>query len=144
MKAYVLYISLILLLSTVLRCTATGSTASKVSFGDGKLVRDIEHIKGELGGLVEMAMTNMNLEHLEFYYFRLHDLNKDEILDGNELYAALSEGAVNFGLSEDNSAEKEKYLIEAVDHLLEETDANDDGLVTWLEYLAKTRDFVDM
>ncbi|CAK8678874.1 unnamed protein product [Clavelina lepadiformis] len=127
-------------------CTGTGVYDKQPTFQDGNMVRDLEHLKKELSGLVDVAVDSISYEHMEFYFFRLHDLNKDGSLDGNELYSALTETSSKVVLNIENATaeEKEKYFIDAVDVLLKETDENDNGLVSWTEYLSKTRSFIDM
>lgn len=71
-----------------------------------------------------------------FYFFGLHDYNKDGKLDGCELglafqgYEHLKDGSEQLDLIPQRDLE---YLI---DHALMEDDTDNDGYLSWEEYLA--------
>ncbi|KNE54527.1 hypothetical protein AMAG_17681 [Allomyces macrogynus ATCC 38327] len=83
---------------------------------------------------LEQLKKNSQLGHIdkndeEFYFFSLHDLNADEHLDGNELRAAFAEYTFD-------QAKTMNEIEAMVDHILAEDDADNDGRISWEEYLA--------
>ncbi|KAL3901987.1 MAG: hypothetical protein SGCHY_000168 [Lobulomycetales sp.] len=85
---------------------------------------------------VNEAMHHIDPDHKEhydaddddkYYYFSLHDLNHDSHLDGHEMREALylpQDGSISL-------AEAEKMI----DHIMEEDDHDNDGMISWEEYL---------
>ncbi|ORX81968.1 hypothetical protein BCR32DRAFT_232300 [Anaeromyces robustus] len=76
-----------------------------------------------------------NIEDDLLYFFTLHDYNKDSELDGNELFASFMDGF-------DPEVEEKKdlrYILEWVDHILEEDDIDGNGKISWSEYLASQK-----
>jgi len=76
-----------------------------------------------------------NSEDDLLYFFTLHDYNKDNELDGNELFASFVDGF-------DPTIEEKKdieYIMEWVDHILEEDDIDGNGKISWSEYLASQK-----
>lgn len=74
-------------------------------------------------------------EEMEFHYFKLHDYDGNNKLDGLELGAALTHFA-----EEDTSARAHNIALEddelssLVDQVLAEDDLNDDGYVDYYEF----------
>ncbi|KAJ3091393.1 hypothetical protein HK102_000716 [Quaeritorhiza haematococci] len=65
-----------------------------------------------------------------FWFFSLYDYNKDEHLDGHELRNAFTEY---------DKEDKDMQLIdveEMIEHVLREDDRDNDGKISWEEYLA--------
>ncbi|KAJ3137346.1 hypothetical protein HDU90_002133 [Geranomyces variabilis] len=68
-----------------------------------------------------------------YYFFSLHDFNKDHHLDGHELWNAFSSaGEMPPKDQRLTVADLEEY----VDHALKDDDIDNDGLISWEEYLA--------
>ncbi|KAJ3156872.1 hypothetical protein HDU86_003407 [Geranomyces michiganensis] len=68
-----------------------------------------------------------------YYFFSLHDFNKDHHLDGHELWNAFSSAGE---LPPKDQRLTVADLEEYVDHALKDDDIDNDGLVSWEEYLA--------
>merc|ERR1712228_694396 len=51
---------------------------------------DREHIMKDMEGVVNKPESEMSPEELQFHYFKLHDSNNDNLLDGWELMHALN------------------------------------------------------
>ncbi|KAJ3271021.1 hypothetical protein HDV01_007102 [Terramyces sp. JEL0728] len=68
-----------------------------------------------------------------FYFFSLHDYNKDGHLDGHELALAFQGyGVYDEPLTEEIPVADLEYMIE---HTLSEDDINSDGKISWEEFL---------
>ncbi|EGF80536.1 hypothetical protein BATDEDRAFT_25195 [Batrachochytrium dendrobatidis JAM81] len=67
------------------------------------------------------------------YFFSIHDYNYDGMLDGHELRLAFQ------GYEQDTGKEKAHIdladLETMIDHALAEDDTNNDGMISWEEYL---------
>ena len=63
------------------------------------LISFFSHIKDHLDGVVEMKQDPMSDEEQHFQYFKIHDYDNNNMLDGTELIAALThfhKGEFNF------------------------------------------------
>lgn len=57
---------------------------------DKNRVQDKEHIKEHLGGIIkEPDLNKMTDEELQFHYFKMHDSDNNNMLDGSELIKSL-------------------------------------------------------
>ncbi|XP_019643850.1 PREDICTED: multiple coagulation factor deficiency protein 2 homolog [Branchiostoma belcheri] len=157
------------LLHPPVRCHAHGAHGRTAvdekgnRFHDSNIVQDQEHIKEHLQELYDLDKKNiseMSAEELEFYYFKLHDFNNDSRLDGLEILTALShmmpyedmhevKAEIQQRLKEGKAppspqemqAEALVYYTELIDQVLQDDDFNNDGYLTYLEYvLARRRD----
>ena len=70
-----------------------------------------------------------------FYFFSLHDYNRDHKLDGHELALAF-QGFEFYNGTEFEESMNLVELEEMIDHALHEDDINNDGMIDWPEYLA--------
>ncbi|KAJ3327676.1 hypothetical protein HDU76_011343 [Blyttiomyces sp. JEL0837] len=80
-----------------------------------------------------------------YYFFSLHDYNHDGHLDGHELRVAFTEFETQIDDARGGRPDGEgkyakdrlpmKELEELIDHALEEDDLDNDGMVSWAEYL---------
>ncbi|XP_074652976.1 multiple coagulation factor deficiency protein 2 homolog isoform X2 [Tubulanus polymorphus] len=88
-------------------------------------VHDKEHIKDHLDGVVKKDPAEMTNEELEFHYFKLHDYDNDNKLDGLEIVKAITH------YSNDTSDDE---LTKTVDEILGRGDRDDDGFIIYAEY----------
>ncbi|XP_078000690.1 multiple coagulation factor deficiency protein 2 homolog isoform X1 [Glandiceps talaboti] len=122
--------------------TATGDASNK--FHDPSVVRDKEHVKEHLKGVAgEVDENEMSDEELEFHYFKMHDFDNNTKLDGLEMLAALSH-MIDHDIEMDDKLSQEietriGYYTEIIDKVLEEDDFNNDGYLTYLEYVVARR-----
>eukprot|EP00118_Oscarella_pearsei_P001939 m.8940 g.8940 ORF g.8940 m.8940 type:complete len:165 (+) comp20992_c0_seq1:72-566(+) len=107
---------------------------------------DKEHIQEHLKEMSDAKTEGMSSEELQFHYFKLHDYDKNDKLDGIELTAALT----HFDREDDHKGEgdsdgekgarhdipdiDEKDIIGMVDQVLEQEDLNGDGFVSYSEF----------
>ncbi|XP_078000691.1 multiple coagulation factor deficiency protein 2 homolog isoform X2 [Glandiceps talaboti] len=85
----------------------------------------------------------MSDEELEFHYFKMHDFDNNTKLDGLEMLAALSH-MIDHDIEMDDKLSQEietriGYYTEIIDKVLEEDDFNNDGYLTYLEYVVARR-----
>lgn len=69
-----------------------------------------------------------------FYFFSLHDYDKDGKLDGHELGLAFQGYEFYNGTTFEESLDT-KDLEFMIDHALHEDDSDNDGKISWEEYL---------
>ncbi|KAI8922935.1 hypothetical protein BC831DRAFT_473603 [Entophlyctis helioformis] len=81
--------------------------------------------------------TALDGEHDEdlFYFFSLHDYNNDGHLDGHELRLAFQGYEWNQGIETVDTTVDQADLETMIDHALAEDDVNNDGMISWAEYL---------
>ncbi|XP_002730789.1 multiple coagulation factor deficiency protein 2 homolog [Saccoglossus kowalevskii] len=124
--------------------TGTGRMDANNKFHDPSVVRDKEHVKEHLKDVAgEMDESKMSDEELEFHYFKMHDFDNNTKLDGLEMLAALSH-MMEHDLEDDGDLANEVktrmgYYTEIIDKVLEEDDFNNDGYLTYLEYVVARR-----
>ncbi|ESO09413.1 hypothetical protein HELRODRAFT_190486 [Helobdella robusta] len=129
---------------------------SKKSLHDPKIASK-EHITEHLEEEAHMNFTDMTADELEFYYFKLHDLDNNTKLDGLEIYKALvhsipeadfekysreylkklktTKNLSDEQLVEAKSDMKTKYYSNIVDNILDTDDVNFDGYITYPEFV---------
>ncbi|KAL7751950.1 hypothetical protein RI367_002474 [Sorochytrium milnesiophthora] len=119
-----------LLLLTLLALLLLAAVATQ-SKPDDQIVLNSNYITDKAKKEINEQLDKNNIEHAEkdedYYWFTLHDYNKDQHLDGHELRAAFS----------DYSMENKLSLKEAeknVDHIFEEDDLDNNGKISWPEY----------
>jgi len=134
-------------------------------FHDERVVRDKEHIQEHLKEEIGYNSTDdMSDEDAEFYYFKMHDLNNDTMLDGLEILGALThmlpyeelysksgnkeeeEGEKQYKTAEELKAAAEKrrdeameYYTSIIDKVLKDDDRDDDGMLSYREYMKARR-----
>lgn len=99
--------------------------------------RDKDHIMKDMEGVVNKPESEMSQEELQFHYFKLHDSNNDNLLDGWELMFALNHD------HNDSSADKKAMSDEEISNLLDpifrEDDRDQDGFISYSEFMASIK-----
>ncbi|KAI9349268.1 hypothetical protein DFJ73DRAFT_760640 [Zopfochytrium polystomum] len=126
-----------------------GGNYGDVHLGAETIRRKIrERIKKQMDGKTfnDMPMPDPSSEDDQYYYFTLHDYNNDEHLDGHELRVVFSdmEALTDQGRSGrpdmNGKLAKDRLTLEKVEELidsvLEEDDLDNDGAISWAEYVA--------
>ncbi|KAI9184132.1 hypothetical protein H9P43_003185 [Blastocladiella emersonii ATCC 22665] len=85
--------------------------------------------KNQFREKLKNSVGEIKPEDTEFYYFSSFDKNADEHLDGNELRDAF----LQYDYDEPTTLAE---IEEIVDGILEEDDHDNDGRISWAEYLA--------
>ena len=98
------------------------------------------HIKEHLKDEIDVKDENLNDEDLQFHYFKLHDSDNNNKLDGIELTNALthyhddenSKGGQQKSYSDDE-------IASMIDQILEEDDKDKDGYIDYAEFAASQK-----
>lgn len=97
------------------------------------------HLEEELSdGPVNKKVEEMNSEELQFHYFRQHDFDHNDKLDGTELMMSLSHHQRESGTN--SRAFNDDQLVGIVDEILKRHDKDQDGMMTFEEYVAPLKD----
>ncbi|XP_057316635.1 multiple coagulation factor deficiency protein 2 homolog [Hydractinia symbiolongicarpus] len=102
---------------------------------DSKHIQDKEHIKEHLKEQINVKEEQMSDADLQFHYFKVHDNDNDDKLDGIELANAMAH------YHDEEAGEKpedytEEELASMVDQILDEDDLNKDGYIDYPEFIA--------
>ena len=78
----------------------------------------------------------MSPEEQNFYYFKLHDLNNDNYLDGLEVIGSFDHTHEEENGQNNTQTERmaDADLTKLVDEILNEEDLNHDGFISYEEY----------
>ncbi|CAH1371236.1 hypothetical protein MTP99_012723 [Tenebrio molitor] len=110
---------------------------------DAQLLHDKEHLQEHLEEVInEPDLSKMTDEELEFYYFQVHDTDKNSKLDGLEILHAIFHTIHDDEKNEENGEDtnvdsKEEdfeYYVELIDRVLLEDDLDKDGYLSYPEY----------
>ena len=84
--------------------------------------------------MTDVKDENLSEENLQFHYFKVHDYDNNDKLDGIELANAMTH------YHDEETGEKaedytEEELASMVDQILEEDDLNHDGYIDYPEFI---------
>ncbi|ELT89659.1 hypothetical protein CAPTEDRAFT_159406 [Capitella teleta] len=132
-----------------------GEGDKPTGFHDSRVVQDQEHINEHLDGVAKMNASQMTQEELEFHYFKLHDFDNNTMLDGLEIFKALTHllpyddqddvqkvdprGKSAEQVTDERRKAEIVYYTDIVDNVLKEDDIDDDGYLTYAEYVLARR-----
>uniref|UniRef100_A0A674H9D1 Multiple coagulation factor deficiency 2, ER cargo receptor complex subunit n=1 Tax=Taeniopygia guttata TaxID=59729 RepID=A0A674H9D1_TAEGU len=91
------------------------------------------HIMEHLEGVIEKPEAEMSPQELQLHYFKMHDYDGNNLLDGLELATAISHVHKEEG-GEHTQAMKEEELISLIDDVLRDDDKNNDGFIDYAEF----------
>ncbi|GAB0086341.1 multiple coagulation factor deficiency protein 2 [Sergentomyia squamirostris] len=108
---------------------------------DVHLTHNDEHIKEDLQAinLQQTQVEEMSLEEKQFYQFKLHDDDNNDMLDGLEILYSANQHENSFHRIDHEKyydvAEYElKHIVDIIDTFIKEADVNDDGFIDFPEY----------
>ncbi|XP_059215336.1 multiple coagulation factor deficiency protein 2 isoform X1 [Centropristis striata] len=112
---------------------------------DKNMVQDKDHIMEHLDGVIDKPETDMTPQELQLHYFKMHDYDGNNLLDGLELATAITHvhkevwgiGGASTQLGErgeDSQPMKEEDLITLIDDVLRDDDKNNDGYIDYAEF----------
>ncbi|KAH6928783.1 hypothetical protein HPB50_019504 [Hyalomma asiaticum] len=94
-----------------------------------------QHIKQDVAKLLHLQTTGeLSAEEVYFYYFRMHDFDENNLLDGHELKVAMLHTIAHRPGAEEHSV-PEEAIAGYVDAALK-SDANQDGFISYPEIRA--------
>ncbi|KAI8507533.1 hypothetical protein Bbelb_149130 [Branchiostoma belcheri] len=103
------------------------------------MIQDKHHLKEHVQELTEEQISQMSPEELEWHFFKSHDSDKNLKLDGLEIMAAM-EHRSEYSYPPDPN-ERIEYYTGLVDQILEEDDTDNDGMMSYIEYVMSTRKY---
>ncbi|CAC5396745.1 MCFD2 [Mytilus coruscus] len=125
------------------------------TFNQRENVHNQEHIKEHLKEVVDKPEKEMTDDELEFHYFKLHDYDGNNKLDGVEVTKAIThfhdedegKGEGEHGAGEGNKNEhktppkvySDDELTSIIDMVMKEDDLNDDGYIEYFEFVTAQR-----
>ncbi|XP_072047682.1 multiple coagulation factor deficiency protein 2 homolog [Amphiura filiformis] len=110
-------------------------------FRNKQHIQDKDHIMEHLETIIDKPESEMSEQELQLHYFKLHDYDNNNKLDGLELIQALTHYHHDDDDHEGGDKKKkmtEKEMEELIDPILEEEDENGDGYIDYPEF-AKTQ-----
>ncbi|GMR59175.1 hypothetical protein PMAYCL1PPCAC_29370, partial [Pristionchus mayeri] len=107
-------------------------------FGVHNEVHDEAHLKEHLEDKIDIS--KMSDEQQKFYYFSMHDLNKDNMIDGIEIMKALAHDHESGKSGPGVAVNDEEGMIKMVDVVLNDSDYNGDGFIDYAEYIKKQKE----
>ncbi|XP_058242332.1 multiple coagulation factor deficiency protein 2 [Hemibagrus wyckioides] len=100
---------------------------------DKNMVQDKDHIMEHLDGVIDKPESDMTPQELQLHYFKMHDYDGNNLLDGLELATAITH--VHKEEKGQNSPPmKEQDLINIIDQVLRDDDKNNDGYIDYAEF----------
>lgn len=82
----------------------------------------------------------MSEEEKNFYYFKVHDTDNNDHLDGLEmLNAATHHGSHNHDEKMEKQIDELNHIVDVIDSFLEQHDLNNNGLLSYDEYQRMTK-----
>ncbi|KAM9317646.1 multiple coagulation factor deficiency protein 2 [Pholidichthys leucotaenia] len=100
---------------------------------DKSMVQDKDHIMEHLEGVIDKPEKDMTPQELQLHYFKMHDYDGNNLLDGLELATAISH-VHREERGENSQPMKEEELIALIDDVLRDDDKNDDGYIDYAEF----------
>lgn len=111
----------------------SGSRISHHSPLDKNMVQDKDHIMEHLEGVIDKPEKDMTPQELQLHYFKMHDYDGNNLLDGLELATAISH-VHREERGENSQPMKEEELIALIDDVLRDDDKNNDGYIDYAEF----------
>ncbi|EHB16155.1 Multiple coagulation factor deficiency protein 2-like protein [Heterocephalus glaber] len=100
---------------------------------DKHMVHNPEHIMEHLEGVINKPEVTMSPQELQLHYFKMHDYDGNNLLDGLELSTAITHVHKEDG-SEQAPLMSEDELISIIDGVLRDDDKNNDGHMDYVEF----------
>ncbi|XP_041107690.1 multiple coagulation factor deficiency protein 2 homolog [Polyodon spathula] len=100
---------------------------------DRERVQDREHIMEHLDGVIDKPESDMSPQELQLHYFKMHDYDGNDLLDGLELATAITHVHREEG-GENSHQMNEEELVVLIDDVLRDDDKNNDGYIDYAEF----------
>ncbi|XP_051945769.1 multiple coagulation factor deficiency protein 2 homolog [Xyrauchen texanus] len=100
---------------------------------DRNMVQDKDHIMEHLEGVIEKPESDMTPQELQLHYFKMHDYDGNNLLDGLELATAITHVHREEG-GDGSRPMREDDLINLIDDVLRDDDKNNDGYIDYAEF----------
>lgn len=100
---------------------------------DRNMVQDQDHIMEHLEGVIDKPEKEMTPQELQLHYFKMHDYDGNNLLDGLELATAITH-VHKEEQGEDSAPMREEDLMNLIDGVLKDDDKNNDGYIDYAEF----------
>nr|XP_057917290.1 multiple coagulation factor deficiency protein 2 [Doryrhamphus excisus]XP_057917299.1 multiple coagulation factor deficiency protein 2 [Doryrhamphus excisus] len=100
---------------------------------DKTVVQDKEHIMEHLEGVIDKPQKDMSPQELQLHYFKMHDYDGNNLLDGLELATAITH-VHREERGENSQPMREEDLMNLIDDVLRDDDKNNDGYIDYAEF----------
>ncbi|XP_036979753.1 multiple coagulation factor deficiency protein 2 [Acanthopagrus latus] len=100
---------------------------------DKNMVQDKDHIMEHLEGVIDKPEKDMSPQELQLHYFKMHDYDGNNLLDGLELATAITH-VHREERGENGQPMREEDLINLIDDVLRDDDKNNDGYIDYAEF----------
>ncbi|KAM8851587.1 multiple coagulation factor deficiency protein 2 [Synchiropus picturatus] len=100
---------------------------------DRNMVQDKDHIMEHLDGVIDKPEKEMSPQELQLHYFKMHDYDGNNLLDGLELATAITH-VHKEERGENSQPMREEDLIALIDDVLRDDDKNNDGYIDYAEF----------
>ncbi|XP_077351298.1 multiple coagulation factor deficiency protein 2 [Festucalex cinctus] len=100
---------------------------------DKNMVQDKDHIMEHLEGVIDKPEKEMSPQELQLHYFKMHDYDGNNLLDGLELATAITH-VHREERGEQSQQIGEEDLIKLIDDVLRDDDKNNDGYIDYAEF----------
>ncbi|XP_070498469.1 lymphotoxin beta receptor inhibitor-like isoform X2 [Chironomus tepperi] len=102
----------------------------------GNLMQEKDHIAEHME--VPIDTSKMTEQELQFHYFKMHDADNNNKLDGCELIKSLIHWHENDGKKELSEAYTDDQIENAIDSVINMMDKDKDGFITYSEFISST------
>ncbi|MBN3284051.1 MCFD2 protein, partial [Polyodon spathula] len=86
-----------------------------------------------LDGVIDKPESDMSPQELQLHYFKMHDYDGNDLLDGLELATAITHVHREEG-GENSHQMNEEELVVLIDDVLRDDDKNNDGYIDYAEF----------
>ncbi|XP_053189473.1 multiple coagulation factor deficiency protein 2 [Scomber japonicus] len=100
---------------------------------DKNMIQDKDHIMEHLEGVIDTPEKEMSPQELQLHYFKMHDYDGNNLLDGLELATAITH-VHREERGENSQPMREEDLINLIDDVLKDDDKNNDGYIDYAEF----------
>ncbi|GMT07610.1 hypothetical protein PENTCL1PPCAC_29784, partial [Pristionchus entomophagus] len=102
-------------------------------FGEAADVEDEAHIREHMEHKIDLP-PHMEKLQARFLYFEMCDLNKDDVIDGNDILKSMTHGHEQGSRMPGNPIDDEEEIIKRIDRTLADMDFDSNGLITFSEF----------
>ncbi|XP_072123150.1 multiple coagulation factor deficiency protein 2 homolog isoform X2 [Mobula birostris] len=100
---------------------------------DKNLVQDKDHIMEHLDGVIDKPESEMTPQELQLHYFKMHDYDGNNLLDGLELISAIAHVHKEESGGQGQPMGEEE-IVSLIDDILRDDDKNNDGYIDYAEF----------
>lgn len=116
----------------------------KLNASKRKLKVDREHLKFDFADIFAPLAAIFTDSEMDFRYFAAHDYDKNNKLDGLELFTALGHDSMHDHEKNEKEELQSNDIERQVDDIFEDHDGNNDGFLDYKEFMTVQRFYPDI